>query len=54
MGAPHHPTPLAADDAALAPPPDEQNPALIDARKTFVASMIGIALFTAAVVAFIL
>jgi len=43
-----------ADDAALAPPPDAENPALIDARTFFWSTVIGAALFIGAVVAFIL
>lgn len=35
-------------------PPDEQNPAIIDARKTFAITLISTALFVGAVVLFIL
>jgi hypothetical protein len=42
------------EDASLAPPPDELNPALIDARQTFIITCIGIALFVGAVFVFIL
>jgi hypothetical protein len=42
------------EDASLAPPPDELNPALIDARQTFIITCIGIALFAGAVFVFIL
>ena len=42
------------EDAALAPPPDDQNIALIDARTTFIGTAIGTALFVGAVVVFIL
>jgi hypothetical protein len=41
-------------DAELAPPPDELNPALIDARQTFIITLIGAALFIGAVFVFIL
>ena len=41
------------EDAALAPPPDDQNPAIIDARKTFVITMVGAALFIGAVFVFL-
>jgi hypothetical protein len=37
-----------------APLPDEQNPAIIDARKTFVITVISTGLFIGAVVLFIL
>lgn len=37
-----------------APPPDDQNPAIIFARKTFWSTTIGAVLFVAAVVLFIL
>ena len=43
-----------AGDAALAPPRDEENPALIEAHKTFVITMIGSALFIGSVLIFIL
>jgi hypothetical protein len=36
------------------PPPDDENPALIDARKTFIITVVGAGLFIAAVVLFIL
>jgi hypothetical protein len=39
--------------AALAPPPDERNPAIIDARKTFVITLVGAALFVGAVFVFL-
>ena len=42
------------DDAALAAPPDERNPALIDLKKAFTLTMILAALFIGAVVVFIL
>lgn len=42
------------DDPALAPPPDEQNPAIIDAEHTFAIILIGAALFIGAVFVFIL
>jgi len=52
----HAPKPLGrdAEDAHLAPPPDERNPALIDAEHTFVITLIGAALFVGAVFVFIL
>jgi len=43
-----------ADDAALAAPPDERNPALIDLQKAFTLTMLLAALFIGAVVVFIL
>jgi hypothetical protein len=43
-----------SDDPSLAPPPDTQNPALIDAEHTFVIVLIGAALFIGAVFVFIL
>ncbi len=43
-----------APDAALAPPPDEENPALIDAEQAFVITLISAALFIGAVFVFIL
>ena len=46
--------PASPEDAALAAPPDEQNPALLDAQKTFLFTVIGAALFIGAVVVFIL
>jgi len=42
------------EDAALAPPPDDQNIALHDARTTFIGTTIGAALFIGAVILFIL
>jgi hypothetical protein len=53
-GEPAHPTPASPEDAALAAPPDDQNPALLDARKTFLFTVIGAALFIGAVFVFIL
>jgi len=50
----HAPATSAPEDAALAAPPDEQNPAIHDARLTFLATIIGAALFVGAVVVFIL
>ena len=51
-----HTTQAAAtdQDADLAPPPDEINPALIDAKQTFIITVIGAALFIGAVFVFIL
>ena len=46
--------PLHPDDAALAPPPDDQNIALADARIVFLGTVIGAGLFIGSVVAFIL
>lgn len=47
--------PAAQDqDAALAPPPDEKNPALIDAEHAFIITLISSALFIGAVFVFIL
>ena len=46
--------PGAHDDPSLAPPPDERNPALIDAEHTFVITLLGTALFVGAVFVFIL
>ena len=43
-----------AEDAALAPPPDDENPALIEAHKTFVITVISAALFIGSVIIFIL
>jgi hypothetical protein len=43
-----------ADDAALAPPPDGVNPALLDLNTAFTLTMILSALFIGAVVVFIL
>lgn len=50
----HTPRAHDAEDASLAPPPDERNPALIDAEHTFVIALIGAALFIGAVFVFIL
>ena len=52
MSTAHAPTPHA--DPALAAPADEVNPAIIDARKTFIVTVIGAAAFIGAVVGFIL
>ncbi|HKJ00827.1 MAG TPA: hypothetical protein VJ997_00190 [Longimicrobiales bacterium] len=41
-------------DSALAPPPDEKNPALIDAEHAFIITLISAALFVGAVFVFIL
>lgn len=51
-----HKTPVTRDagDAALAPPPDDVNPAMIDLKTTFALTMILSALFIGAVVVFIL
>jgi hypothetical protein len=46
--------PETAGDPSLAPPPDEKNPALIDAEHTFIVLIIGAALFIGAVFVFIL
>lgn len=52
----HDHKPAAHDpaDGALAPPPDEKNPALIDAEHAFIITMISSALFIGAVFVFIL
>lgn len=50
----HTPAAPSAEDAALAAPPDAENPALHDARLTFLATIIGAGLFVGAVVIFIL
>ncbi len=42
------------DDPALAPPPDDRNPAIIDAEHAFAITMIGAALFIGAVFVFVL
>ena len=47
-------SPDKVEDPSLAPPPDEQNPALIDAEHTFIVLIIGAALFIGAVFVFIL
>ena len=41
-------------DRALAPPPDEKNPALIDGEHAFIITLISAALFSGAVFVFIL
>lgn len=51
----HNETPVASGtDDRLAPPPDEKNPALIDAEHAFVITLISAALFVGAVFVFIL
>lgn len=51
----HEPdAPEAAEESSLAPPPDESNPALIDAEHAFIVTLIGAALFIGAVFVFIL
>ena len=50
----HTPVSPGADDASLAPPPDERNPAIIDAEHTFVITLLSAALFVGAVFVFIL
>lgn len=47
------PAPSQHDDPALAPPPDDQNQALIDARSWFLATAIGVVLFVGSVFLFI-
>jgi hypothetical protein len=42
------------DDPSLASPPDDRNPAIIDAEHTFIVLIIGAALFIGAVFVFIL
>ncbi|HSG07951.1 MAG TPA: hypothetical protein VLA36_06325 [Longimicrobiales bacterium] len=41
-------------DSELAPPPDEKNPALIDAEHAYIITLISAALFVGAVFVFIL
>jgi hypothetical protein len=51
----HEPkAPETVEHSSLAPPPDDQNPALIDAEHTFIVVIIGAALFIGAVFVFIL
>ena len=50
----HAPAPASAEDAALAAPPDAQNPALIDLKKTFKLTMLLFGLFVGAVIVFVL
>ncbi len=51
----HEPeAPKAVEDPSLAPPPDDLNPALIDAEHAFIITLIGAALFIGAVFVFIL
>lgn len=52
MSSEHAPTPHA--DPALAAPADDVNPAIVDAKKTFVYAVIAAAVFIGAVVGFIL
>jgi hypothetical protein len=49
---PSHPAPGSVDPA-LAPPPDDQNRALLDARAVFVIVLIGVVLFVGSVFLFI-
>ncbi len=51
-----HGTPpaVSAEDAALAAPPDESNPALKDLTTTFIATLALFALFMGTVIVFIL
>lgn len=51
-----HKAPVTPDprDAALAAPPDDVNPALLDLNKTFTLTMILAALFIGTVIVFIL
>jgi hypothetical protein len=51
---PSTPKPASSDDAALVAPPDDQNPAFLDARKTFIYIVIGAAAFIGSVFVFIL
>jgi len=46
----HAPTPHKAQPPVPPPPPDAENPALIDAEKTFKITLISAALFVAAMV----
>jgi hypothetical protein len=51
----HEPeAPKAVEDPSLAPPPDDLNPALLDAEHAFIVTLIGAALFIGAVFVFIL
>jgi len=50
----HVPVSHDAADAPPAPPPDECNPAIIDAEHTFVITLLSAALFIGAVFVFIL
>jgi hypothetical protein len=43
----------APEDPALAPPPDDQNQALIDGWHTFLVTVIGVVLFVGSVFLFI-
>jgi hypothetical protein len=52
MSTEHAPTPHA--DPALAAPADDVNPAIIDAKKTFILTVLGAAAFIGVVVGFIL
>ena len=47
-------SPEVVEDPSLAPPRDDENPALIDAEHTFIVLIIGAALFIGAVFVFIL
>lgn len=49
-----NPKTQADEDATLSAPSDDQNPAMIDAYKTFVYTMIGAILFIGSVIVFIL
>jgi predicted secreted protein len=48
------PAPASGADEALAPPSDESNPAIIDARRTFLVTMAGAAVFIGVIYLFIL
>ncbi len=48
------PVPSSAQPEPPAPPPDSENPAIIDARKTFVITLISAVLFIGAILLFIL
>ncbi len=50
----HVPAPHATEGARPASPPDERNPAIIDAEHPFVATLLSAALFIGAVFVFIL
>ena len=49
----HAPVSPASIDPALAPPPDDQNPALHDARLVFRIILLGVVLFVGTVFLFI-
>jgi len=42
------------EEALLAPPPDDENPALVDAKQAFVITVVSSVLFVGVIVVFIL